>query len=171
MPSRSVAGPAPPRRTGMPAPLSPRSTRMDEFVTGVFSLPSSLQLDCASLIEIGLRLVSSFFFLRSDCPLERDDFSSNHHSALSFCLSMILSEKPGPTFPDHALVRLVLSRPQHFADAQHVFRGSHIHPVSVAETLRVAILSEFQYLGGSVGEERHGVDVLPLRPGQRRLDA
>jgi hypothetical protein len=26
-------------------------------------------------------------------PLERDDFSSNRHPALSFCLSMIFSEK------------------------------------------------------------------------------
>jgi hypothetical protein len=30
-------------------------------------------------------------------PLERDDFSSNRHPALSFCLSMIFSEKPVPT--------------------------------------------------------------------------
>src|SRR5216683_246878 len=66
-----------------------------------------------------------------------------------------------------SLVRLVLSRPQHFADAQHVFRGPHIHPVGVAETLLVAILGEFQHLGGSVGVERHGVDVLPVRRGQR----
>jgi len=28
---------------------------------------------------------------------ERDDFSSNGHRALSFCLSMIFSEKPVPT--------------------------------------------------------------------------
>jgi len=35
--------------------------------------------------------------------LERDDFSSSRHPALSFCLSMIFSEKPVPTFPDHAL--------------------------------------------------------------------
>jgi hypothetical protein len=34
---------------------------------------------------------------------ERDDFSSNRHPALSFCLSMILLGKPVPTFPDHAL--------------------------------------------------------------------
>jgi hypothetical protein len=27
-----------------------------------------------------------------DFPLERDDFSSNRHPALSFCLSMIFSE-------------------------------------------------------------------------------
>src|SRR6266581_8004745 len=43
--------------------------------------------------------------------LERDDFSSNRHPALSFCLSMISAQtlrvcregKPVPTFPDHAL--------------------------------------------------------------------
>src|SRR6266568_6819967 len=35
--------------------------------------------------------------------LERDDFSSNRHPALSFCLSMIFFGKPVPTFPDHAL--------------------------------------------------------------------
>src|SRR3984893_14983845 len=43
--------------------------------------------------------------------LERDDFSSNRHPALSSCLSMISAQtlrvcregKPVPTFPDHAL--------------------------------------------------------------------
>src|ERR1700692_3146164 len=43
--------------------------------------------------------------------LERDDFSSNRHPALSFCLSMISAQtlrvcregKPVPTFPDRAL--------------------------------------------------------------------
>jgi len=38
-----------------------------------------------------------------------DDFSSNRHPALSFCLSMIFSEKPVPTFPDHALDRRSLN--------------------------------------------------------------
>jgi hypothetical protein len=37
--------------------------------------------------------------------LERDDFSSNRHPALSFCLSMIFFGKPVSTFPDHALSR------------------------------------------------------------------
>src|SRR6267154_2279419 len=37
--------------------------------------------------------------------LERDDFSSNRHPALSF-FEHDLSEKPVPTFPDHALERL-----------------------------------------------------------------
>src|SRR6516165_6174290 len=36
--------------------------------------------------------------------LERDDFSSNHHPALTFCLSMIFFRKPVPTFRDHALI-------------------------------------------------------------------
>jgi hypothetical protein len=44
--------------------------------------------------------------------IERDDFSSNRHPALSFDLSMISGQtlrvcpegKPVPTFPDHALV-------------------------------------------------------------------
>ena len=31
-------------------------------------------------------------------PLERDDFSSNRHLALSFCLSMIFSENRCPLF-------------------------------------------------------------------------
>ena len=35
--------------------------------------------------------------------LERDDFSSNHHPALTFCLSMIFFRKPVATFRDHAL--------------------------------------------------------------------
>src|SRR6266853_1339919 len=46
--------------------------------------------------------------------LERDDFSSNRHPALSFCLSMIFSENRYPpsgrarghAFPDHALAAL-----------------------------------------------------------------
>src|SRR6266699_4650457 len=45
--------------------------------------------------------------------LERDDFSSNRHPALSFCLSMISGQtlrvcpegKPVSTFPDHPLAR------------------------------------------------------------------
>src|SRR5258705_12411316 len=49
--------------------------------------------------------------------LERDDFSSNRHPALSFCLSMISAqtlrvcreEKPVPTFPDHALAQIYLA--------------------------------------------------------------
>ena len=55
---------------------------------------------------------------------------------------------------DCPLVRLVLSRPQHFADAQHVFRGPHIQPVGDVETLRVAVLGEFQHLG-----DAHRMDV------------
>ena len=55
---------------------------------------------------IGQQLVTSQKF-----PLERDDFSSNRHPALSFCLGMISGQtlrvcpegKPVPTFPDHAL--------------------------------------------------------------------
>src|SRR3979490_2302421 len=49
--------------------------------------------------------------------LEHDDFSSNRHPALSFCLSMISGQtlrvcpegKPVPAFPDHALARLRLT--------------------------------------------------------------
>jgi len=37
-----------------------------------------------------------------EVELERDDFSSNRHPALSFCLSMVFFGKPVPTFPDHA---------------------------------------------------------------------
>src|ERR1700720_2781077 len=36
-------------------------------------------------------------------PLERDDFSSNRHPALGYCLSMTFVRKPVPTFRDHAL--------------------------------------------------------------------
>jgi hypothetical protein len=44
--------------------------------------------------------------------LERDDFSSNRHPALSFCLTMISAQTPGvcregkpvSTLPDHALI-------------------------------------------------------------------
>jgi hypothetical protein len=36
-------------------------------------------------------------------PVERHDFSSNHHPALPLCLSMVFFRKPVPTFRDHAL--------------------------------------------------------------------
>src|SRR5262249_60773763 len=39
----------------------------------------------------------------SGLSLERDDFSSNRHSALALWLSMIFFRKPVPTFRDHAL--------------------------------------------------------------------
>src|SRR6266852_7612972 len=62
--------------------------------------------------------------IRCRADLERDDFSSNRHLALSFCLSMISAQtlcvcregKPVPTrrvvarghaFPDHALAFVV----------------------------------------------------------------
>src|SRR5262245_60485380 len=35
--------------------------------------------------------------------LERDDFSSSHHPALSSCFARDLFRKPVPTFRDHAL--------------------------------------------------------------------
>ena len=38
--------------------------------------------------------------------LERDDFSSNRHAALSFLFEHDLFGKPVPTFPDHALGEL-----------------------------------------------------------------
>jgi len=55
---------------------------------------------------------------RANSPaIERDDFSSNRHPALSFCLSMISGQtlrvcpegKPVPTFPDHALLPMSLN--------------------------------------------------------------
>src|SRR5262245_43992430 len=36
--------------------------------------------------------------------LERDDFSSSHHPALSSCFARDLFRKPVPTFRDHALI-------------------------------------------------------------------
>src|SRR5882724_12099355 len=58
-------------------------------------------------------------FIRPGDPaiLERDDFSSNHHPALSFCLSMIFSENRYPLFPDHALDRIVVADRRHVCDA------------------------------------------------------
>jgi hypothetical protein len=66
---------------------------------------------------ISSRSCVSLMCTRGECPtimppLERDDFSSSRHSALSFCLSMISGQtlrvcpegKPVPTFPDHALI-------------------------------------------------------------------
>src|SRR5712664_2735704 len=60
---------------------------------------------------------------------ERDDFSSNRHSALSFCLSMISAQtlrvcregKPLPTigsWPEGMLFRIMLSRLQRTAPAR-----------------------------------------------------
>ena len=55
---------------------------------------------------------------------ERDDFSSNRHSALASCLTMISEQtlrvcrgKPLPTFPDHALATLSRRRPGRPCDA------------------------------------------------------
>jgi hypothetical protein len=53
---------------------------------------------------------SASFERQQSSTLERDDFSSNRHPALSFCLRMISAQtlgvcregKPVPTFPDHA---------------------------------------------------------------------
>ncbi len=41
------------------------------------------------------------------------------------------------------------------------------NPCATLESLRVAILDEFQHLGRSAGIKRHCVDVLHLRPGER----
>jgi hypothetical protein len=49
--------------------------------------------------DLSLRLIKAVWR-----RLERDDFSSIRHLALSFCLSVIFFEKPVPTFPDHAPV-------------------------------------------------------------------
>jgi hypothetical protein len=79
-------------------------------VGAVFELPRPWQSgDAGRLIESIRRECGSM--LRGPEPPERDDFSSNHHPALSFCLSMISAqtlrvcreEKPVSTFPDHAL--------------------------------------------------------------------
>jgi hypothetical protein len=59
--------------------------------------------------------------LRLANPLERDDFSSNRHPALSLCLSMISAQtlrvcregKPAPTlgsWPEGMLFRIMLGR-------------------------------------------------------------
>src|SRR5258705_11789428 len=62
-------------------------------------------------------------------PLERDDFSSNRHPALSFCLSMISAQtlrvfregKPVPTSPDHALVQKLAELFNDFSQVHDVF--------------------------------------------------
>src|SRR5712675_1224455 len=75
-------------------------------------------MSCADLIRVSIRFPKNLLFGRRDgLPgyLERDDFSSNRHPALSFCLSMISAQtlrvcregKPVPTFPDHALADTV----------------------------------------------------------------
>ena len=67
-----------------------------------------------------------------DGPLERDDFSSNRHPALCFCLSMIFFEKPVSTFPDHALAGappqqdVVAADEQIFPGEMPEFRGKLI---------------------------------------------
>jgi hypothetical protein len=61
---------------------------------------------------------SALFRYRSRALLERDDFSSNRHHALTYSWSMIFSEKPVPTphrvrgrlFRDHARVRTIRCR-------------------------------------------------------------
>jgi hypothetical protein len=64
----------------------------------------------------------------SDHP-ERDDFSSNRHPALSFCLSMISAQtlrvcregKPVPTFPDYAPAAIISDAPAHSAAGSNFF--------------------------------------------------
>src|SRR5260370_42586194 len=52
---------------------------------------------------------------RSDPRLERDDFSSNRHLALTYSWSMIFFRKPVSTFRDHALERDDFSSNRHLA--------------------------------------------------------
>src|SRR6267143_4029332 len=74
----------------------------------------SASMLCISAICSWISKRSAIMFLLqtlSTTPLERDDFSSNRHPALSYCLSIISAQtlrvcregKPVPTFPDHAL--------------------------------------------------------------------
>jgi hypothetical protein len=58
-------------------------------------------------------------------PAEQDDFSLNHHPALTFCLNMIFFRKLVPTFRDHALI---------FALSLAVLASSNLH--AEAQTAR-----------------------------------
>src|SRR5205814_5422236 len=51
----------------------------------------------------GRRLTREISAAMARPALKRDDFSSNRHPALCFCLSVIFFGKPVPTFPHHAL--------------------------------------------------------------------
>ena len=70
-------------------------------------LQSGFQLDIprmfAALFLITLAGVGLFTIMTALAKLERDDFSSNHHPALSSCFARDLFRKPVPTFRDHAL--------------------------------------------------------------------
>src|SRR5467141_4835873 len=101
-------------------------------------------------------------------PLERDDFSSNRHPALSFCLSMISAQtlrvcregKPVPTFPDHALARSVADPCQHRleSDAGQLQRGAfEVDHVAAGRPLQ----GEGDHVGSEQGLEA-GVVIMPL---------
>jgi hypothetical protein len=59
------------------------------------ALADQIDDDNAQATEARLVALLAGLFRR---PLERDDFSSNRHRALSFCLSMIFSENRFPLF-------------------------------------------------------------------------
>jgi general secretion pathway protein N len=61
------------------------------------------------------------------CTFEQDDFSSNRHPALTFCLRMSLFAKPVPTFAGHALLLAALLL------AGHEARGAN--PPSVTDDI------------------------------------
>jgi hypothetical protein len=51
-----------------------------------------------ALVKLGKRGAGHLLFSRLDRVLKRDDFSSNRHPALGYCLSMIFSENRYPLF-------------------------------------------------------------------------
>ena len=60
--------------------------------------------------------------------LERDDFSSNRHHALTFCWSKIFFRKPASTFRDHALAAAALALIATAATSPALAKARHHHP-------------------------------------------
>ena len=80
------------------------------------------------LIWVGLQAIflsfrnniPKFGMGRSEASPEQDDFSSNRHPALSFCLSMIFSENRCPLF--RIMLKLTLEFPDDFFGREFGFR-------------------------------------------------
>src|SRR5882762_5613661 len=114
--------------------------------------------------------------------LERDDFSSNRHPALSFCLSMIFSENRYPpsdqvrghAFPDHALVLLSQKFRRRFlciGAAQHGHLGNVLARATIRRCRIVAIefgTCRWVRSGGASGSVTVGNGRCLERPGGTR---
>ena len=70
--------------------------------------------------------------------------------------------QPDSFRPEQALVRFVLSRPKHLANAQQVLGCLQAHALCVEEVLVLSVLHELQHLVAGICVESHGFGVLAV---------